>query len=400
MKKKLFFTFACAMALIAGFVSCTNDDFEELAPVAEMQKSAMTRSASGMTKEEVQARLDELSEKYGINVNMLYVRDYSEFTESTFEKIEQDIIAYKNRDINANAVTAQAGGNNLMDDCVIDEYEIADTFTWDDIVKDRNGEYLQVGHYSGGYSYHVCLKKQLKNNRRDLPAVAALGTNGLHFTDVISIVEPDSCHAEDHPCYTREGIEIAQEIIRESRALFGAFSSEGTMDFALKDLDYGLYVSFGDGFGKRVIPFGDCLVPFFELTYHGIILYNPISPTVNYPIKDARERLIYLLRGGKPSFYFYSKFRTGGMANWMGDRDLTANGEDDLRESVAFVAKAAKDYLPHADRQFIYMMNYEVLAGGIEVATYEDGSRIVGNFSEVDAEYDGHVVPAQDVLFL
>ena len=125
MKKKLFFTFACAMALIAGFVSCTNDDFEELAPVAEMQKSAMTRSASGMTKEEVQARLDELSEKYGINVNMLYVRDYSEFTESTFEKIEQDIIAYKNRDINANAVTAQAGGNNLMDDCVIDEYEIA-----------------------------------------------------------------------------------------------------------------------------------------------------------------------------------------------------------------------------------------------------------------------------------
>ena len=125
MKKKLFFTFACAMALMAGFVSCTNDDFEEFAPVAEMQKSAMTRSASGMTKEEVQARLDELSEKYGINVKMLYVRDYSEFTESTFEEIEQSVITFKNREVNTDAITAHSTENTLMDDSVIDEYEIA-----------------------------------------------------------------------------------------------------------------------------------------------------------------------------------------------------------------------------------------------------------------------------------
>lgn len=283
---------------------------------------------------------------------------------------------------------------------LIDEYEIADTFTWDDICKTRDGEYYQLGHYSGGYAYHVCLKKQLKNNRRDLPDVAALNPNGVHFTDVISIVVPDSCHAKEHPCYTKEAVEIAQTIIRETRELMGAFSSEGTMDFALKDLDYGLYVSFGDGFGKRVIPFGDCLIPFFELTYHGTVLYNPISPTVNYRIKDARERLLYHLRGGKPTFYIYSKFRTGGQKNWMGETDLTADGEEDLRASVSYIAKAAQEYLPRADRQFIYMRNYEVLDGGIEVATYEDGCRVVGNFSDVDAVYDGHVIPAQDVLYL
>ena len=125
MKKKLLFTFACVMALMAGFVSCTNDDFEEFAPVAEMQKSAMTRAVGGMTQEEVQARLDELGEKYGININMLYVRDYSEFKESTFEKMEQNIIAYKNRAVNTNAVTAQTVENDILDDSVIDEYEIA-----------------------------------------------------------------------------------------------------------------------------------------------------------------------------------------------------------------------------------------------------------------------------------
>lgn len=126
MNKKLIFKFVCVMAFIAGIVSCTNDYFEELAPVAEMQKSAMTRSVgSGMTKEEVQARLDEIGEKYGVNVNMLYVKDYSEFTESTFEKMEQNIIAYKNRDVNTNAVTALAVENDIMDDSMIDEYEIA-----------------------------------------------------------------------------------------------------------------------------------------------------------------------------------------------------------------------------------------------------------------------------------
>ena len=283
---------------------------------------------------------------------------------------------------------------------LIDSFEVADTFTWDDICVDRNGEYHQEGHYSGGYAYRVCLEKQLKNNRRDLPDVAALGLNGIHFTDVISIVEPNTCHSKDHPCSTKEAIAYAQTIIKESRELMGAFSSEGTMDFALKDLDYGLYVSFGDGFGKRYIPFGDCLVPFFELVYHGIILYNPISPTVNFPLKDTRDKLIYLMRGGRPSFYIYSKFRTGGMANWMGEIDLTADTDEALRTTVSIIAKEAKEYLPRADRQFVYMADYEVCGDGIEVVTYEDGARIVANFSEESRVYDGHTVPAGEALFL
>ena len=283
---------------------------------------------------------------------------------------------------------------------LIDEYEIADTFTWDDICVNKEGSYLQKGHYSGGYAYHVCLKKQLRNNRRDLPAVAKLGLNGIHFTDVISIVEPDTCYAAGHICYTKEAVEAVQIIIRESRELMGAFSSEGTMDFALKDLDYGLYVSFGDGFGQKYIPFSERLIPFFELTYHGIILYNPISPTVNAPLKGVRDRLIYLLRGGKPTFYFYSKFRTGTQKNWMGEIDLTAETHEKLCESVACIAREAKEYLPRADRQFIFMKNYEILDNGIEIATYEDGGRIAGNFSEIDAEYDGFTIPAGEAIFL
>ena len=283
---------------------------------------------------------------------------------------------------------------------LIDTYEIADTFMWDDVCVRRDKSYHQWGHYSGGYAYHVCLKKQLKNNRRDLPEVAALGLNGIHFTDVVSIVVPDTCYSDDHPCSTKEGIAIAQTIIKESRELMGAFSSEGAMDFALKDLDYALYISFGDGMYKLNIPLVDEMIPFFELTYHGIILYNPISPTINHSIKQKRDQIIYHLRGGKPSFYFYSKFRTGGAANWMGESDLTSDTDENLRESVSYIAEAAKEYVARADRQFVFMKDYQTYENGIEVAIYEDGCRVVGNFSEQDAIYDGHTIPAGEVLYL
>ena len=225
----------------------------------------------------------------------------------------------------------------------IDAVEIADTFTWDDIVVTRDGEYYQCGHYSGGYAYHVCLEKQLKNAMRDLPEVAQLGLNGLHFTDVISIVLPDTCFAKDHPCSTAEGIRLAQENIHYTRELFGAFSSEGCMDFALKELDYGLYVSFGDGFGKANIPVTDALVPFFELTYHGILLYNPTSPTVNYPIKTPADKLTFRMRGGRPSFYFHSKFRYGE-PNWMGDVDFVATDNASMNHAVSLIAASMKEY--------------------------------------------------------
>lgn len=109
---------------------------------------------------------------------------------------------------------------------------------------------------------------------------------------------------------------------------------------------------------------------------------------------------IYHLRGGKPSFYFYSKFRTGGQANWMGEVDLTAETDEVLRKSVSYIAESAKEYVARADRQLVYMKNYEAFDNGIEVATYEDGCRVVGNFSERDAEYDGHTVKAGKVLYI
>jgi len=282
---------------------------------------------------------------------------------------------------------------------LLDSYEIADCFKWDNVCVRQDGTYLQRGDYSGGYSYIVCPKKQYENNRMHMAQLKDLGLNGVHFTDVISIVQPDVCHSDDHPCNTAEGIEISQKIMRETRETLGAFSSEGAYDFAVGELDYALYVCFGDGFGATDIPICDAFIPFYELTYHGIILYNPMSPTVNYTIKNARDRLLFFMRGGRPSFYIYSRFRANGK-DWMGLVDLTCDSNESLEKTAKAIAKGEREYKDLADRQFIYMKDYTVLENGIEVAEYEDGVKFVANFSETDGEFEGKAVPAGDYVIL
>lgn len=282
----------------------------------------------------------------------------------------------------------------------IDAVTISNGFTWDDIVVNANGKYNQTGHYSGGLAYHVCLEKQWKNARRELPRLASMGEDGLHFTDVISIVVPDECHSPAHPSSVDNGIVYAQKIMSYTSGLFGGFSSEGCMDFALRELDFGLYISFGNGFGKKVVPIADRYIPFFELTYHGIVLYNPTSPTVNYPIKDARARLELYMYGGKPVFYYYSKFRTGGQKNWMGETDLVCGNDAEMAQSTELILGGAKEYGAHADRQLVYMKRYDFAENGLQIATYEDGSRMVGNFTEEEKTYEGRTVPPMDYILL
>ena len=282
---------------------------------------------------------------------------------------------------------------------LLDSYEIADCFRWADICKRQDGSYLQRGDYSGGYSYIVCPKKQYENNKIHIEQVKSLGVNGMHFTDVISIINPDVCHSEEHPCTTADGIAMSQKIMKETSSTLGGFSSEGAMDFALGQLDYALYVCFGDGFGGTDIAVCDNFFPFYELTYHGILLYNPMSPTVNFTIKSARDRLYFFLRGGRPSFYIYSRFRANGK-DWMGMTDLTCDSNESLECTAKAIAQGEREYKELADRQFIYMKDYVVVGNGIEAAIYEDGVTIVGNFADTDKTYDGHTVPAGDFIII
>ncbi|MGN1094025.1 MAG: DUF5696 domain-containing protein, partial [Candidatus Neoclostridium sp.] len=237
----------------------------------------------------------------------------------------------------------------------IDAVEVADCFDWNDICERKEGPYLQIGDYSGGVAYHVCPKRQLEIAKRELPRLSALGLNGLHFIDVTSIRLPDLCYSPKHPCMLPESIDCACKLMEYAGELFGGFSSEGCYDFANKYLDYGLYVAFGDGFGRKKVSVCDRFLPVWELVYHGTVLYNPLSTTINYPIKTKADRLCAIMRGGRPSLYVNSRFRTGAV-NWMGEADLTSGSKAELERAAKAVAEALDEYGEEgARRQLLYM---------------------------------------------
>lgn len=280
-----------------------------------------------------------------------------------------------------------------------DAYEIAENFSFDELAEDKNGKNYLVGDFCSGYAYYLCDKVQMQNAEKYYPRLAAMGENGLHFTDVISITFPHSCHNPKHPLTYKQGIELRKKIMRYHKELFGAFSSEGCVDYALKDIDYGLYLCFGDSFGHNEVPVLSEYVHAWEVAYHGIVLYNPMSATVNYPVKTPADRLRLILSGGKPSLYYYSRFRTGE-PNWMGEIDLTCDTEEELRSSVALIKSALTDYEPLRKLQCTYMDRYDALSAGLERATYANGTVIVGNFSDVEAVYEGVTIAPYDYIML
>lgn len=269
-----------------------------------------------------------------------------------------------------------------LHDNIMDAYEIADCFSEADLTKKKNGEFDNWGDWAGGRSHNICPTAQIRNAHDRVPKMKALGVNGVHYSDVLSIVTPSPCYDKNHPLSFKSALEITKEIMDYMRTEFGAFSSEGTMDFSIKHIDYALYATFGNAFGDEAPAIADALVNMFEVAYHGTILYNPMSTTINYPIKNPIDRLNLIMRGGKPSIYYYSKFCTNGKVNWMGENDFTCDGDEDMKMSVSLVKTALDDYEPLRHLQLEYMERYDYLGDGLEVATYSDGTRLVGNFSD------------------
>ena len=266
---------------------------------------------------------------------------------------------------------------------LIDSYEIADNFNAEDICMDKNGERRITGQYSGGCAWRLCQKQQLNNMEAMHQPLLAYGLNGVHYVDVISIVIPDVCHSKDHPESSADAIRDAQKAMTYVRSLFGAFSSEGGMDFALGQLDFALYLNFGQARCLQDMTFADEILPVYEIAYHGILLYNPQSGTINYPIKTPEEQAELFLRGGRPAFYLWSKFYGMNNAGWMGEDDLTCETEEKRVATVKTIKEGYERYAPFARLQTEFIRSYEKLPDGRKVVTYENGAQVMVTGTEV-----------------
>lgn len=173
----------------------------------------------------------------------------------------------------------------------------------------------------------------------------------------------------------RQSAETICEIAKIAREMFGGFASEGGFDYLADGLDYVLYTSY-NLYGKQH-PLCDETIPFWQLVYHGSILYNPSTETVNFCAKDAKSHLKYIEYGGRPLGYFNSKYvGEGGCGNWMGEEDLLCASEEELADSIDGLAGMYREYQSLWKLQLEYMLRHDKIRDGVYQTAYSDGTTL------------------------
>ena len=261
-------------------------------------------------------------------------------------------------------------------------YEIADNFDRDLLTKKKNAcgdpePYIR-DHYkkdglNGGEPYHLCARTAWENYvTKDFPKVRGYGFEGLHYNDELTAIIPEKCYDKNHPVSRKDAWDYHRKVAAYCRDLFGGFQSEGYMDYMNEYLDAALYIGVQSKLNHDQCALFDEGIPFWQLVYHGIILSNPTSQTVNYPVKEEYQHLKFLEYGGRPVMYFYSKF--GADRNWMGDLDLHCADDADIERAVDAIKVAYDEYEKYKHLQYEFMENHEKLAEGVYRTTYSDGT--------------------------
>lgn len=248
-----------------------------------------------------------------------------------------------------------------------DQYEMADCYDEENNRRDRMGNVVSDSVWSGGQMYELCPQKGYEQAREILPEVAELGFRGLHYIDVLGVVYPRKCYHQKHPVTYPQSLEYAKSLCEFAREQFGGISSEGAYDFLAPYLDYGLYISF-DQAGKGIC---DKSVPFWQIVYHGTVLSNPYTCTVNSTFKDMDSFLKVIEYGGRPTYYYYSAFTDNGF-HWMGSRDCICSTDEQLKDSVAKIKKGYLEYQKLSELQTVYMEKHSEIAENVFEVTYSN----------------------------
>ncbi len=259
-------------------------------------------------------------------------------------------------------------------------YTIADCFDEEYLLKNRDGKpHARPFCWSGGRPYKICPKRQYE--KFEIPnqqKLKELGFEGLHYIDVMTILPLLKCYDENHPINRKEFVDYYRKIMELSRKNFGGFSSEGSYDFAADLLDYVLYASFGFG-GELNKPMYDEIVPFWYIAYHGIVLYNPSTYTLNYSIKGIDNRLKCLEVGGRPLVCYYANFSGGD--NWMGKEDMLCDTEEQLEISVKHVKAMEEDYDLLKEERYLFITDHKKVKDNVFETTYENGTVVTVDYN-------------------
>lgn len=293
------------------------------------------------------------------------------------------------------------GFQTVCHTCFYSAYMIADDFDEEYLLKERDGSLQRSGmDWGGGRPFRTCPQRAYERYaRKNMQIMKDFGFHGLHYHDVYSILPPRICYDPRHPCTPADSLKWYVKQMEVTREQVGGTQSEGPFDGFAGNLDFCMYAYFyqlDKGYLDKM-PMADRHVPLFQLVYHGIILANPFTGTLNYPKKAPHKRLKFIEFGGRPLFVWYANFLTG-KGNWMGkdNEDLTCATDEELREGVAAIKRGYDDYERLSDLQFEFMDDHRLLADDVVLTAYSDGTRVIVNYGDTPYLFEGTSVPPGD----
>ena len=260
-----------------------------------------------------------------------------------------------------------------------DAYNIAENFDKNDIVIKSDGEYYwRDAYWAGGKAYQICPECSVRLAKETLPDVRKLGFCGTHYIDVITSVNPYTCHNPKHPLNKRQAVEKWNELFDYAKDLFGGISCENACDHTLKNCNFVLYVSFFNG---ELPEYVDKAVPFWQIVYHGIVVSNPYATTVNAAATGMDSILKIIEYGGRPALYYYSRFVNDGK-DWISNNDFTADTPEEIQHTAQLAAQEYKIFEPLTYLQYEFIENHEQIADGVFVTTYSDGTKVTVDYNQ------------------
>ncbi len=269
---------------------------------------------------------------------------------------------------------------NVHTNCV-DAYSVADCFSHDLIMKHKDGSLsTHPVSFSAGKPYRLCPPAIYDYFMNNLDRLCDFGFNGAHYIDCLTVIPKRKCYDEKHPINRREWTEWMNKFLLEGKKRFGSISSEGAMDFAADVLDFALYSSW-KVLGEKERGIVDEFVPLLQMVYHGIMLYNATTETVNYSVKGSANRLKQYEYGGRASAYCFSRFQSGNV-DFLGLEDITWAEGTSPSAAAERIAEMDREYSKLHDTVTAFMDKHEKLSDGVYRVTYSSGVKVICDYNE------------------
>lgn len=206
---------------------------------------------------------------------------------------------------------------------------------------------------------------------------------GVAFTDVGRLLGSDF---NPKNLTTREEVRMMQENkLNELSSDAGIMVQKGNA-YVLPYVDF---ISDMNLHGKKYHII-DELVPFYTIALHGVIDYS--GPSLNLSNDSVKTILQSAETGAGLSFTFMKESSfTLQESNYT---YFYASDFDLWKTDAAQIYKRYNNELGHIFNQ--YITDHEVLAEGLYVTTYEDGTKVYVNYNEVDKVLGDVSIPARD----